>query len=85
MVSVVLPEAELGALMDAVELDPAQEVRVDVEAQTVTSKAGVAAATIPSGTRQQLLEGTWDATAVLLDAGDAIEGTADRLPYVSGF
>ena len=85
LVCVVLPEAELGALMDAVELDPAQEVRVDVEAQTVTSKAGVAAATIPSGTRQQLLEGTWDATAVLLDAGDAIEGTADRLPYVSGF
>ena len=40
---------------------------------------------IPAGTRQQLLEGSWDATAVLLDAGDAIEATAERLPYVAGF
>ena len=82
---VVLGEAELDALMDSVELDPAQEVRVDIDAQTVTSKAGVAAATIPPGTRQQLLEGTWNATAVLLDAGDSIEETADRLPYIAGF
>jgi hypothetical protein len=35
--------------------------------------------------RQQLLGGTWDATAVLLEAGDAIEATAARLPYVQGF
>jgi hypothetical protein len=33
----------------------------------------------------QLLEGTWDATGLLLDAGDAIEQTAARLPYVGGF
>ena len=79
---VVLGESELAALMDAIELDPAQEVTVDIEAQTVTSRAGVMPATIPSGTRQQLLEGTWDATSVLLDAGDQIEATASRLPYV---
>ncbi len=29
--------------------------------------------------------GSWNATAVLLDAGDAIERTAESLPYVSGF
>ena len=28
---------------------------------------------IPDGARQQLLGGSWDATAVLLEAGDAIE------------
>ena len=43
------------------------------------------AAQIPDGTREQLLEGSWNATAVLLDAGDAIERTAERLPYVTGF
>jgi hypothetical protein len=29
--------------------------------------------------------GTWDSTAVLLDAGTAIEETARKLPYVVGF
>jgi 3-isopropylmalate/(R)-2-methylmalate dehydratase small subunit len=82
---VVLGENDLAALMDSVELDPAQQVSVDLEAQTVTSRAGVAPASTPSGTRQQLLEGTWDATSALLDAGDAIEATAARLPYVSGY
>ena len=43
--------------------------------------AGDLEAGIPKGTRQQLLEGTWDATQVLLDAGDQIEKTAAALPY----
>ena len=81
----VLGDNDLAALMDTVELDPAQRVTVDIEAQTVTSLAGVATATIPAGTRQQLLEGTWNATAVLLDAGPAIEDTAEQLPYIAGF
>ena len=80
-----LSDDDLAALMESVELDPEQEVVLDVQAATVTSRAGTVSAGIPSGTRQQLLEGTWDATAVLLDAGDAIEKTAAELPYVSGF
>ena len=83
--SLVLGNDDLAALMDTVELDPAQRVTVDIEAQTVTSLAGVATAAIPAGTRQQLLEGTWNATAVLLDAGAAIEDTAEQLPYIAGF
>ena len=39
----------------------------------------------PLPRRRQLLEGTWDATAVLLAAGDAIDATAARLPYVGGY
>jgi hypothetical protein len=31
------------------------------------------------------LHGTWDSTAVLLDAGDAIDATARRLPYLHGY
>jgi len=76
-----LPEAELHALMDAVDADPAQEVVIDIAAGTITSRAGTFRAGIPDGTRQQLLEGSWNATAVLLEAGDAIERTAASLPY----
>ena len=80
-----LEPAELAALMDSVELDPSQEVVIDLAARTVTSRAGTMAAGIRDGTRQQLLEGSWNATSVLLEAGDAIERAAERLPYLAGF
>ena len=81
----VLATEDLAQVMDSVELDPAQEVTVDVDARTVACRAGTFAATIPEGTRQQLLEGTWNATAVLLEAGGAIDETAGALPYVHGY
>ena len=80
-----LEPAELAALMDSVELDPGQELVIDLEARTVTSRAGTMSAGIRDGTRQQLLEGTWNATSVLLEAGGAIEGAAEQLPYLDGF
>jgi 3-isopropylmalate/(R)-2-methylmalate dehydratase small subunit len=81
----VLELADLGALMNAVEARPTQKLTVDIAARTVTCDVGTFAARIPDGTRQALLEGSWNATAVLLDAGDAIERTARDLPYVGGF
>ena len=80
-----LAETELAELMDAVDLNPEQEIVIDVEARTVRSRAGLHRADIPDGTRRQLLDGTWNATAVLLEAGDRIEATAGRLPYLAGF
>ncbi len=80
-----LAAADLAALMDAVTLDPEQRVIVDLVARTVTSRAGTAAASIPDGARSQLLEGRWNATRVLLDAGDAIEATAARIPYLRDY
>jgi 3-isopropylmalate/(R)-2-methylmalate dehydratase small subunit len=81
----LLEADDLAALMDSVTLDPEQSVRLDVEARTVTSRAGTVAATIPAGVRRQLLEGSWNATQVLLDAGDAIEATGARIPYLNDF
>jgi 3-isopropylmalate/(R)-2-methylmalate dehydratase small subunit len=82
---VTLEEADLEALMESVSLDPAQEVVIDLAARTVRSRAGVAKAGLRDGVRTALLEGSWNATAVLIDAGAAIERSAERLPYVSGF
>ena len=80
-----LDEADLDNLMGSVELDPEQEVALDIEANTVTSRAGTVPANIPDGTRTQLLEGTWDAMGMLLDGADEVAGTAERLPYINGF
>ena len=78
-------EAGIGRLMNAVEEDPAHEMTVDIDALTVTYRDLGITAVIPEGTRRQLLEGTWDATRVLLSAEAAVRDTAERLPYVRGF
>ncbi len=85
LVCATLDKADLENLMGSVELDPEQEVAIDVEARTVTARAGTVPANIPDGTRKQLLEGTWDATGMLLDGADEVTRTAERLPYVNGF
>ena len=80
-----LPTEHLAKLMDSIDLDPAQELVLDLRARTLASRAGILACGIAEGARQQLLEGTWNATAVLLEAGPAIEATAARLAYVQDF
>jgi 3-isopropylmalate/(R)-2-methylmalate dehydratase small subunit len=82
---VTLPHVELERLRESVELDPAQELVLDLEAGTLASRAGVLRVGMPEGARRQLVQGTWNATAVLLEAGPAIEAAATRLPYLSGF
>jgi 3-isopropylmalate/(R)-2-methylmalate dehydratase small subunit len=85
LVCATLADSDLAALMDAVEIDPSQEVVLDLVARSVTSRAGTFSLTLAEGPRQQLLGGSWDATSVLLEAGDSIEQTASRLPYLNGF
>jgi 3-isopropylmalate/(R)-2-methylmalate dehydratase small subunit len=85
MPCVTASEADVARLMGAVEEDPTQEVVVDVAAGIVTYRGVEYRADLPAGTRKQLLEGTWDGTRVLLDAGERIRQTAERLPYVRGF
>ncbi len=85
ILAVTASEDDVAALMDAVELDPSQQVRVDLAAGTVSSRAGTVRIHMPEGPRRQLLEGTWDSVRNLLDAGDQIAETARRLPYIKGF
>jgi len=82
---VTLSPEDLSALMDSVTVGPDEPLVVDLEAREIRHRGSHWTLTIPDGTRDQLLEGTWNATAVLLAAGDAIEATAARLPYMSGF
>ena len=76
---------DMQALMDAVESDPAQEVAIDLEARQVRWAGGQVAVDIADGPREQFLKGSWDSLGQLLDAGDQIESTTQKLPYVAGF
>jgi 3-isopropylmalate/(R)-2-methylmalate dehydratase small subunit len=79
------PQAYLEWLQKAIERAPKEAVSVDVEKQEVRFGDRVIKATVPDGPCNQLVNGTWDSTAVLLEAGAAIEATAKKLPYVAGY
>jgi 3-isopropylmalate/(R)-2-methylmalate dehydratase small subunit len=81
----VASQADLEWLQKAIERAPKDAVSVDVERQEVRFGDRVIKATVPDGPRTQLVAGTWDSTAVLLEAGGAIEATAGKLPYVNGY
>jgi 3-isopropylmalate/(R)-2-methylmalate dehydratase small subunit len=81
----VATQADLEWLQRAIGRSPQEPVVVDVENQQVRFGDRTITATVPDGPRNQLVGGTWDSTAVLLEAGAAIEATAKKLPYVTGF
>jgi 3-isopropylmalate/(R)-2-methylmalate dehydratase small subunit len=77
--------ATVEKLLVAIEEDPAHDLTLDVDARTAAYRGVVYAVAIPDGVRKQLLDGTWDATRVLLAAADSVRATAKNLPYVVGF
>jgi 3-isopropylmalate/(R)-2-methylmalate dehydratase small subunit len=81
----VASPADIDWLQKAVGRSPSTPVQVDVAKQEVRFGDRAIAARIPDGPRNQLVTGTWDSTAVLLEAGPAIEATSKKLPYVTGF
>jgi len=76
--------ADIEWLQKAIGREPQKAVTVDVERQELRFGDRIIKATMPDGPRNQLVSGTWDSTAVLLEAGAAIEATAKKLPYVTG-
>jgi 3-isopropylmalate/(R)-2-methylmalate dehydratase small subunit len=82
---VTVDAATLEALMGAVEADPAVELLVNLETMTVTGAGRTFPVTLPPGARESFLEGSWDATGLLLDRFEDVEAVAKRLPYVSGW
>ncbi len=72
-------------LQRAIGREPARPVVVDVQGRQVRFSDRAIPVSMPDGPHNQLVQGTWDATTVLLEAGSAIEATAGRLPYIHGF
>jgi 3-isopropylmalate/(R)-2-methylmalate dehydratase small subunit len=72
----------LGALMDIVENDPSTEVVVDLDRMAVAAGAKTFPVTLPKAAREAFLDGSWDATGLLLDRFEEVEHVASRLPYL---
>jgi len=82
---VVATRDSIDTLMQMIARDPSLDVTIDLSALQVTAGSHRFPITLPSAARDAFLEGTWDATALLLDRFEEVETVARRLPYVSGF
>ncbi|CAI49187.1 3-isopropylmalate dehydratase small subunit [Natronomonas pharaonis DSM 2160] len=72
----------IEALQNWVEDNPDGDIEVDVEAETVTYGDTTVDVTVDDAQRKALVEGIWDTTALMKSNTEAIEATAESLPYV---
>jgi len=74
------------ALQAAIQADPAQIIRLDLDGLQASTAAGLSwPLELVSGPRQMLRTGQWDATSQLLANDGALQTRATQLPYISGF
>ena len=68
-----------------VERNPSLEISINVETSKVYWSDKEIEAQIPPGVQMSFLEGTWNATEVLLQAQDDIDSLATSLPYLNNY
>lgn len=85
MPCVTASREDVEALMTHIESEPGSQLSVDLDRLTVTAGNRTATIGLPAAARESFLDGTWDATGLLLDRFEAVEKVAARLPYISGW
>jgi len=78
------PPDTVRALMDLVEGNPSTELTIDLQEMQVKADGRAFEVSLPAAVREAFLDGSWDATGLLLDDYDRVRATADSLPYVTG-
>ncbi|MFB6164656.1 MAG: 3-isopropylmalate dehydratase small subunit, partial [Haloarculaceae archaeon] len=73
----------IEALQDFVDENPDAEIHVDVADERVSYDQQSIDVTVNEGQRKALVEGIWDTTALMKSNRQAIQETADSLPYLA--
>jgi 3-isopropylmalate/(R)-2-methylmalate dehydratase small subunit len=77
--------AEIARLQDLVMQAPALVVSIDLEAMQLTCGDWRMPVSLPPAARESFLDGSWDATGLLLDRYEQVEETMSRVPYLNGW
>ena len=77
--------ASIEKLQSLIERSPETVIAADIESGVLKAGSLTIAAAPPTATRDALLTGQWNPTAMLLDRFDDVREAAARLPYVAGF
>ena len=72
-------------LMRSAEKAAALEIVIDLERSMVQADGGCHDVSLPAAARQAFLDGTWDATGLLLDRFEEVDRTASKIPYLTGW
>ncbi len=79
---VVADARSVAALMEAAERHPDRTVTVDLAALIASAPGVCAPVRLPAAVREAFLDGTWDATGLLLEDYSKVRAAAARLPYL---
>jgi 3-isopropylmalate/(R)-2-methylmalate dehydratase small subunit len=85
MPCVTVASHDASRLQDAAERNPVTTCTLDLESLTVEGGGEVVAVRLPPAAREGFLDGSWDATGLLLDRYDEVRAVAERLPYINGW
>ena len=80
----VLPE-HARALQAAAEANPEASFLLDLADLRVTVGDLLVPVQLPAAARESFLDGSWDATGLLLERYEDVRAVAGRLPYISGW
>ena len=72
-------------LQSAAEQDPGTVFTLDIEQLTVSLGSQTFPVHLPAAAREGFLDGSWDATGLLLDRYEEVRAVAQALPYISGW
>jgi 3-isopropylmalate/(R)-2-methylmalate dehydratase small subunit len=83
MPCVAATAADVARLMELAEADPSAVITLDLERMRAAAANVTLDVSLPPGTREAFLEGSWDATGLLLDRYEEVEAVMQRLPYLA--
>jgi 3-isopropylmalate/(R)-2-methylmalate dehydratase small subunit len=85
MPCVSVSKVDADALLQITTANPQTVVEIDLSEMNLRAGDRSFAITLPAAARDGFLDGSWDATGLLLDRYEEVEAVATRLPYVRGF
>lgn len=85
MPCVAVDPADATRLQAGAEADPSASLALDLERLTLSGMGLRVPVRLAAAAREAFLDGSWDATGLLLDRYDEVRSVAARLPYISGW
>jgi 3-isopropylmalate/(R)-2-methylmalate dehydratase small subunit len=76
---------DIERLLALVEGAPSTVLALDIAGETISGGGVAARITLPPAARDSFLEGTWDATGMLLERFEEVEAVVASLPYITGW
>ena len=85
MPCVTASKDDVERLQQLIEEQSEVTLAIDLDAMTVRCGSWQAAIQLPPAARESFLDGSWDATGLLLDRFEEVEATMAKLPYIAGW